>query len=69
MMVHLSAAIPAVEGEHVQVQPIQNCHMYVQFWNDEFPSLNLRPITPKWDLSFHSLRTVIMSLHPPLHPL
>ncbi|XP_071675084.1 pescadillo homolog isoform X3 [Lolium perenne] len=26
------AAIPAVEGERVQVQPIQNCHMLIHEW-------------------------------------
>ncbi|KAK1647136.1 hypothetical protein QYE76_064941 [Lolium multiflorum] len=33
MMVHLSVAIPAVEGERVQVQPIQNCHRLSHVWH------------------------------------
>lgn len=31
-MVHLFAALPAIEGERVQVQRIHNCRRYALFW-------------------------------------
>lgn len=34
-MVHLFAALPAVEGERVQVQRIHNCRRYALLWITE----------------------------------
>jgi hypothetical protein len=30
-MVHLFVAVPAIEGERLQVQGIHNCRMYINF--------------------------------------